>query len=278
VTMLQRSPTYIVSLPSRDAIYAALRRRLPERAAATAGRWKNVLLITAIYQLARRRPRLMKRLIRAGVRKRLPDGYPVDRDFAPRYEPWDQRMCFVPDGDLFQAISSGRASVVTDRIDRFTEHGIRLASGSELPADVVVTATGLALLALGGMALTVDGRAVDLADTVAYKGMMLSGVPNFALAIGYTNASWTLKCDLVGGYVCRLLRHLDRTGARSVTPLRPSSGPLDPIIDLTAGYVLRDVDRLPRQGPVPPWRLHQNYARDLLMFRHGPVTDGVEFG
>jgi cation diffusion facilitator CzcD-associated flavoprotein CzcO len=186
-------------------------------------------------------------------------------------------MCFVPDGDLFTAIRSGRASVVTDRIDRFTATGIRLESGTELPADIVVSATGLTLLALGGMTLTVSGRPVDLADTVAYKGMMLSGVPNFALAIGYTNASWTLKCDLVSAYVCRLLNHMARTGERVVTPGRPPTGPLEPIIDLTAGYVLRGRDHLPKQGPTTPWRLHQNYPRDLLALRHGSLTDGVVF-
>lgn len=277
VTMLQRSPSYVMSLPGRDAAYAALRRRLPDRAAAAVGRVKNVTMQVVSYQLARRAPTLMARLLTGGVRKQLPAGYPVDRDFTPAYKPWDQRLCFVPDGDLFAAISSGRASVVTDRIAGFTRTGIRLGSGTELPADVVVTATGLSLLALGGMRLTVDGREVDLADTVAYKGVMLTGVPNFALALGYTNASWTLKVDLVSTYVCRLLAHLDRTGAKVVTPLPPPAGPLRPIIDLTAGYVLRGVDRLPRQGPVAPWRLHQNYPRDLLALRYGPVTDAVEF-
>ena len=276
VTMLQRTPSWVVSLPSRDRLADALRRRLPARAAASVVRWKNVLLMTASYQLSRRRPALMKRLIRSGIRKQLP-ALATDPHFSPPYDPWDQRLCFVPDGDLFTAIRSGRAAVVTDRIDRFTRTGIRLASGTELPADIVVSATGLTLLALGGMRLTVGGRPVDLADTVAYKGMMLSGVPNFALAIGYTNASWTLKCDLVSTYVCRLLNHMARTGAQVVTPQRPPAGPLEPIIDLTAGYVLRGVDHLPKQGPATPWRLHQNYPRDLLALRHGPLTDGVVF-
>jgi cation diffusion facilitator CzcD-associated flavoprotein CzcO len=219
----------------------------------------------------------MRRLLLAGVRKQLPDGYPVDTHFRPAYDPWDQRLCFVPDGDLFAAISSGRATMVTDAIETFTETGIRLASGAELDADVIVTATGLSLLALGGMTLTVDGEPVELADKVAYKGMMLSGVPNFALAIGYTNASWTLKCDLVSEYVCRVLNEMARTGTTVVTPVPPPPGPREPLLNLQAGYIRRGIDRLPRQGPGRPWRLNQNYAQDVLLFRHGSVTDEVVF-
>ena len=252
VTMLQRSPSWIMSLPSRDAIGDALRRRLGERRAAPLIRWKNVLSMMLVYQLSRRVPRLLGRLLKGGVRKQLPAGYPVDPDFSPRYDPWDQRLCFVPDGDLFRAVAAGRATVVTDEVDTFTKEGVRLRSGTELPADVVVTATGLTLLALGGMTLVVDGRPVELADTVAYKGAMLSGVPNLALALGYTNASWTLKCDLISAYVCRLLNHMAATGAAVVTPQAPPPGPLSPIIDLDSGYVLRGVDRLPKQGPVAP--------------------------
>ena len=237
-----------------------------------------MLLATLIFQLSRRAPKVMRSLLAAGARKQLPPDYPVDTHFAPRYAPWDQRLCFVPDGDLFRAVKAGRASVVTDGIDSFTEHGLRLASGAELAADIVVTATGLTVLALGGMRLTVDGREIDLADTVAYKGMMLSGVPNFALALGYTNASWTLKCDLTSAYVCRLLTHLDRHGFQVCTPVPPPSGPLQPLIDLKSGYVLRSLDRLPKQGAAAPWRLYQNYPRDLLMMRHGAVADeGVRF-
>ena len=276
VTMLQRSPSYVLSLPARDGRYAALRRRLPPGAAATVARTANVLRQMLSYQLARRRPRLMAKLIRAGVRRQLPAGYPVDVDFRPRYDPWDQRLCFVPDNDLFRAIGSGRASVVTGTIDAVTPTGVRLDSGREVPADVLVTATGLTLLALGGMTLTVDGRRVDPADAVAYKGMMLSGVPNFALTLGYTNASWTLKADLVSVYVCRLLEHLRRTGQRVVTPGRPPAGPLEPLIDLRAGYVARGLDQQPKQGPRAPWRLRQNYLRDLLTLRYGPLTDGVD--
>ncbi|WP_433341493.1 flavin-containing monooxygenase [Micromonospora sp. CA-111912] len=278
VTMLQRSPTYVIALPSRDALADALRRFLPAKAAYPVVRWKNVLFGTATFQLSRRAPKLVKRFLRRAARGRLPAGYDVDRHFSPRYDPWDQRLCVVPDGDLFTTLGQGRASVVTDRIETFTATGLRLASGAELTADVVVTATGLNLLVLGGMTITVDGERVDLARTVAYKGMMLSGVPNFALTIGYTNASWTLKADLVATYVCRLLTHLDATGQQVVTPLAPASGDLEPLIDLKSGYVLRSADVLPKQGAATPWRLHQNYARDVLLMRHGRLTDsGVRF-
>ncbi|HST67115.1 MAG TPA: NAD(P)/FAD-dependent oxidoreductase [Mycobacteriales bacterium] len=277
VTMLQRSPSYIMTLPKQDVILEKLHQRLPDKLATRIGRGKNLALQMVLYQLAQRAPRLMRRLLMAGVRKQLPAGYPVDTHFRPAYDPWDQRLCFVPDGDLFAAISSGKAAMVTDTIDTFTETGIRLGSGTELPADIVVTATGLTLLAIGGMRLSVDGEPVELAEKVAYKGMMLSGVPNFALAIGYTNASWTLKCDLVSEYVCRVLNELARTGARVVTPVPPPPGPREPLLNLESGYIRRGIDRLPRQGPGRPWRLNQNYAQDVLLFRHGPVTDEVEF-
>lgn len=278
VTMVQRSPAYIVSLPQQDPLGNALRRRLSAQLAYRIVRWRNVLFTMAIFQLSRRVPRLMRRLIRRGAQARLPEGYDVDTHFNPAYDPWDQRMCFAPDGDLFQAIRAGNASVVTDHIETFTEKGLRLASGTHLEADIVVTATGLKLLPIGGMALTVDGAEVRLGDTVAYKGMMLSGVPNLALAIGYTNASWTLKCDLVSEYVCRLLQHMDEHGYQMCTPVAPQSSELDPIIDLKAGYVLRDLDTLPKQGPTAPWRLYQNYPRDVRLMRHGPLEDeGVRF-
>ncbi|SCG53356.1 flavin-containing monooxygenase [Micromonospora halophytica] len=278
VTMLQRSPTYVISLPSRDVVADTLRRWLPEKAVYPVVRWKNVLLGTANFQLSRRAPKLVKSFLRRAAKGRLPAGYDVDRHFSPRYDPWDQRLCVVPDGDLFDAVTAGRASVVTDTIDTFTPHGIRLSSGEELPADVVVSATGLNLLALGGMRLVVDGVDVDLARTVAYKGMMLSGVPNFAMTIGYTNASWTLKADLVATYVNRLLRHLDDTGQQIVTPVAPADAARVPLIDLKSGYVLRSVDALPKQGARAPWRLHQNYARDVILMKHGRLVDeGVRF-
>lgn len=276
VTMLQRSPTYVLSLPARDAIADALRQRLPAKMAYPLVRWKNVLLGTAMYQVSRRAPGFMKKLLRRGVAERLPAGYDLDKHFKPTYEPWDQRLCFVPDGDLFEAVSSGKASVVTDRIETFTEKGLRLASGAELEADIIITATGLNLLALGGMSVVVDGREIKLSETVGYKGMMLSGVPNLALALGYTNASWTLKCDLVAQYVCRLLNHMDEHGYRIATPRPPPPDlPLEPFLDLKSGYVQRALDALPKQGSRAPWRLHQNYMRDVGMFRRAPIEDGA---
>ena len=281
VTMLQRSPSYVASLPARDPLADLLRRRVPASIAYPLVRWKNVLVSMASFQLSRRRPALMKALLRKGAQRLLPEGYDVGTHFAPSYDPWDQRLCLVPDGDLFKAIRKGRASVVTDHIDRFTERGIRLVSGEELEADVVVTATGLNLLAIGGMTLVVDGREVDLSQTVSYKGMMLSGVPNFSLTLGYTNASWTLKADLVAHYVCRLLNHLRREGYDVVTPVVPAgaeSWDTVPLIDLESGYVLRSIHLLPRQGPAAPWRLHQNYPRDVRLMRRGELEDdGVEF-
>jgi cation diffusion facilitator CzcD-associated flavoprotein CzcO len=279
VTMLQRSPTYILSLPSRDRIADALRRRLPARRAYSIIRWKNVLLQQLSYGISRRFPDFARRLIRRGLLRELPPDYEVDTHFNPSYAPWDQRLCLVPDGDLFRAVSDGSASIVTDRIETFTERGVRLASGAEIEADVVITATGLNLLALGGVGLSVDGIEIDLAETVGYKGMMLSGVPNLALALGYTNASWTLKCDLVAEYVCRLVNHMDAEGYDYCVPREP--GPdieREPFLDLKAGYVMRSIDDLPMQGERAPWRLHQNYGRDLLMLRRGEIEDeGIEF-
>ena len=276
VTMLQRSPTYIASLPAEDRIATRLRRHLPDRAVYTLVRWKNVLIQTLFYQLSRRRPEVVKRLIRRGVERSLPPGYDIDKHFAPRYNPWDQRMCLVPDGDLFRAISSGEASVVTDRIVTFTEHGIELSSGEQLEADIVVTATGLNLLFLGGMRLTVDGEEVDVPNRMTYKGMMLSGVPNCAFTVGYTNASWTLKADLTSEYVCRLLNHMDAHGYRRGAPeVTDPSVTEQPLLDFTSGYVLRSLDQFPKQGSKEPWKLRQNYVFDIGMIRRGPIDDGA---
>ena len=276
VTMLQRSPSYVVSLPAEDPVANLARRYLPAKLAYSIVRWKNVLVTMLVFQLSRRRPRLMKSLIRKGLESRLPPGYDIDTHFKPRYNPWDQRMCLVPDGDLFESICNGRASVVTDTIETFTETGLKLASGAELEADLVVTATGLDLLPLGGLEMTVDGRQIELPKTMGYKGMMLSGVPNLAASIGYTNASWTLKCDLTCEYVCRLLKHMDDHGYRQATPENndPSVAE-EPFIDFTSGYVLRAIDRFPRQGSKAPWRLYQNYARDIVALRHGKIEDGA---
>jgi cation diffusion facilitator CzcD-associated flavoprotein CzcO len=276
VTMLQRSPTYILTLPSEDPLAAPMRRVLPDRLAFSALRWKNILQQILVYQLSQRRPRAVKAVIRGLVAHQLPAGYDVDRHFSPRYDPWDQRLCIVPDGDLFKAIRAGRASVVTDRIETFTETGIRLAGGAELGADVVITATGLNLLMLGGMELAVDGEDVVPARTMAYKGMMLEGVPNLAFALGYTNSSWTLKADLTGEYVSRLLSHMDRHGFVQCVPrnVDPTVEPR-PLLDFEAGYVLRSLAELPKSGSKAPWRLRMNYAADVLALRFGSVDDGV---
>jgi monooxygenase len=279
VTMLQRSPSYFVSLPAEDAIANFLRRVLPAKLAYSIVRWKNVLLTMLSFQLSRRRPKLAKALLRRGVERRLPAGFDIDTHFKPKYGPWDQRLCLVPDGDLFEAINEGRASIVTDQIETFTEKGIRLASGAELEADVIVTATGLNLLALGGVELAVDGREVDISQTMSYKGMMLSGVPNLAVAFGYTNASWTLKADLTCEYVCRLLNHMDANGYRESRPReRDPSMPEQPFIDFSSSYVLRSIDHFPKQGSKAPWRLYQNYALDILSLRFGSLEDeAMEF-
>ncbi len=276
VTMLQRSPTYIASLPAEDPIANGLRRLLPDRLVYPLVRWKNVMIQTLFYQLSRRRPRAVKRFIRKGVERSLPAGYDVDRHFKPRYDPWDQRMCLVPNGDLFKAIRSGRAEVVTDTIRGFTETGIELDSGERLEADVIVTATGLNLLFLGGMEMVVDGEAVDISERMAYRGMMLSGVPNCAFTVGYTNASWTLKADLVSEYVCRLLAHMDEHGyAKSVPEVTDPSVEELPLIDLNSGYVTRSLDEFPKQGSKEPWKLRQNYVFDIRTIRHGPIDDGA---
>jgi monooxygenase len=274
VTMLQRSPSYIVTLPAEDGIANFLRRVLPARLAYSIVRWKNVLITLLVFQLSRRRPKLVKALVRKGVERHLPAGYDIDTHFKPKYNPWDQRMCLVPDGDLFEAIADGSASIVTDTIETFTERGLRLGSGQELEADLIVTATGLNLLPLGGMDLDVDGRPVELPKTMGYKGMMVTGVPNLAVALGYTNASWTLKCDLTCEYACRLINHMDENGFRKVVPEnRDPTVTEEPFIDFNSGYVLRAIDRFPRQGSKPPWRLHQNYALDIMTLKLGGLED-----
>jgi cation diffusion facilitator CzcD-associated flavoprotein CzcO len=276
VTMLQRSPTYIMSLPSQDPIANGLRKVLGPRVSYPITRWKNVALTTLVYQLSQRRPDFVRAMIKRDQRRRLPTGYDLETHFTPRYKPWDQRLCLVPDGDLYEAISEDRVSIVTDQISTFSETGIDLESGTRLDADIVVTATGLNILLVGGMTLTVDGVPVEASEKVAYKGMMLDGVPNFAFCVGYTNASWTLKADLVSEYVCRLLKTMDASGKRICVPV--NSNPemeTRPLMDFAAGYVLRAIDELPKSGPKAPWRLGMNYAQDLVTLRHGKIRDGV---
>jgi cation diffusion facilitator CzcD-associated flavoprotein CzcO len=279
VTMLQRSPSYVISLPAVDPLAGLLGRVLPARLAYPVVRWKNVLLALAIYGFSRRRPAAMRRLIRKLVQRRLPPGFDVDTHFNPRYEPWDQRMCIVPDGDLFDAIGSGGVSVVTDRIETFTETGLALASGSELAADLIVTATGLEMVPFGGMRLSVDGSDVELDEALAFRGMQISGVPNMAFAFGYTNQSWTLGSDLTCEQVCRLLAHMDRHGYVTCTPrIRDPAITGVPFADLTSGYVLRAIAQFPRQGSEDPWRREPNYARNRRAMRRGPIDDpALEF-
>ncbi len=278
VTMLQRSPTYVASVPAEDAIANRLREFLPPRVAYGISRWKNVLRGMFLFNFARRAPELMKKMLVDAVAEELGDDFDVERHFTPRYDPWDQRLCAVPDGDLFEVIRAGRVSVVTDHIDTFTETGILLESGAELPADLVVTATGLRLLVLAGITITVDGSEVRPSSTMTYKAMMLSDVPNFALAFGYTNASWTLKSDLTGEYVCRLLNHMERKGYRRCVPRRETGVSEEPFLDFTSGYILRALADFPKQGSKAPWKLYQNYLLDIVSLRHGRITDrAMEF-
>jgi monooxygenase len=276
VTLLQRSPTYIVSLPARDPLAAALRGVRPAKLAYLIVRWKSILVTMLSFQLSRHRPRAMKALIRKQIERQLPAGYDVHTHFTPRYDPWDQRLCVVPDGDLFTAIAQGSVSMVTDHIQTFTERGLELTSGVTLDADLIVTATGLNLLPLGGMQVAVDGRDVELSETMSYKGMMISGVPNLASAFGYTNASWTLKSELTCAYVCRLLTYMDRHGYRQCTPRHPDPSIAEqPFVDFSSGYVVRSIGQFPRQGSKAPWRLYQNYALDILSLRFGAIEDGT---
>lgn len=275
VTMLQRTPTYIVARASEDAVANFFRRVLPSRMAYVLSRWKNVMFHMFFYTLSKKRPGFMKRLISKGVTKELGEEYDL-KHFTPPYDPWDQRMCLVPDADLFQVLRDGSASIVTDEIETFTENGLQLKSGERLEADIIVTATGLNLKIMAGLELIVDGETVDLSKTIAYKGMMYSNVPNLAQAFGYTNASWTLKCDLTTGYVARLMKHMDRQGYSISTPrFNDPSVKREPVLDFTSGYIQRVLHTLPSQGSKTPWRLHQNYAKDILMLRYGALEDGV---
>jgi monooxygenase len=274
VTMLQRSPTYVVARPDTDAIADWLRARLPSKLAYAITRWKNVLLGMFFFRLARRKPERMKTMILGGVRQALGPDYDVGRHFTPRYNPWDQRLCLVPNGDLFASIRTGQASVVTDKIETFTQRGLKLASGADLDADIIVTATGLDLQILGGLDVAVDSRKVDFSKTMNYKGLMYSNVPNFAAAFGYTNASWTLKCDLSCAYVCRLLNYMDRHGYRQCMPQNSDpSVTEEPLLSFSSGYVQRSIAKMPKQGSKKPWKLYQNYALDIVSLKFGSMKD-----
>ena len=276
VTMLQRSPSYILTLPARDPIANFLRRVLPQRTAHGIVRWKNILISLGIFQLARRAPEFTKRLIKGGAAKHLPPGYDVDTHFSPRYNPWDQRLCLVPDADLFRVLSDGTASIATGEIETFAGSAIRLKSGAELPADIVVSATGLQMLALGGIQLTVNGTAVDPGHSFVYKGVMLSNVPNFAFCVGYTNASWTLRADLSSNFVCRVLNHMHRHKYHTVVPVcDPTKLDPRPLLDFNAGYVLRAIPDLPKQAATKPWFIRQNYLRDAITMKLARIDDGV---
>jgi monooxygenase len=277
VAMLQRSPTYVISFPDKDLIANILRSVLPGKWAYAITRWKNIGLQQWIYRQSRIRPDRVKRLLLHRVRKELGADYPVEKHFTPSYDPWDQRLCLVPNSDLFESIRSGKASVVTDTIDTFTEKGIRLDSGDELEADVVVTATGLDLLVLGGVEFVVDGDTVDFAERMTYKGLMISGVPNLVSTFGYINASWTLRADLIAEWFCRLVNYLDAIGAQQVTPTPgPDDKPVDPYITgFSSGYIQRVLDRLPRQSGRGPWLNPQDYRKDRKLFREAPIDDGA---
>jgi cation diffusion facilitator CzcD-associated flavoprotein CzcO len=275
VVMLQRSPTYVVSRPAEDAFANRLRERLPARLAYGLIRWRNVLLGMFFFNQMRKKPAEAKAQLVKMVEEHLGRGYDVERHFTPRYNPWDQRLCLVPDADLFLAIKGGQAEVVTDHIDTFTPGGIRLASGAEIPADIVVKATGLKMQLMAGLEINIDGKRHRLADSLTYKGMMFSDIPNLALVSGYTNASWTLKADLISEYVCRLLQLMDKKGYVQCTPRRPKDVAEVPWFDFNSGYVLRALPDLPKQGSSTPWKLHQNYLLDLLNFRFGRLEDKV---
>ena len=276
VTMLQRSPTYVVSRPAEDAFANRLRRWLPPMLAYQIVRWRNVLGGMYFFNMARKKPQLVKAQILKMVRAELGEDYDVETHFTPAYNPWDQRLCLVPDSDLFRELKAGRASVVTDQIETFTEAGIRLTSGAEIPADIIVSATGLTLEVWNGVEVTVDGRKIEAGRTLGYKGMMYEGVPNLATAFGYTNASWTLKCDLTCEYVCRLLNHMTQTGQRQVTPVNATSEVgSEPWLDFSSGYVQRAMASWPKQGAKAPWKLHQNYVMDLMSLRYAKLEDGT---
>ncbi|MDF3030992.1 MAG: flavin binding monooxygenase [Moraxellaceae bacterium] len=275
VTMLQRSPTYVLSVPLIDPMVSSLRSFLPEKAVYSITRARNVAITLGIYKFSRSRPQAMRRFLLGQIRRALGKDYDM-KHFSPKYNPWDERLCAVPNGDMFKVIKHGKASVVTDHIDHFTESGIKLKSGQHLAADIIITATGLDVKILGGMQITVDGQPVNVADRMYYKGLMFEGMPNFGMIFGYTNASWTLRADLLAEYMCKLLKLMDKKGVRQVMPVnRDPSVQIAPMLDLASGYVQRAAAKMPRQGNKGPWKLNQNFTIDMMEMRLGKVEDGV---
>ncbi|MBC9820804.1 NAD(P)/FAD-dependent oxidoreductase [Terrabacter sp. MAHUQ-38] len=277
VTMLQRTPTWVTALPRRDRVRDLVQRVLPTRASGVVSRYKNVLMTMAFYELSRRRPAVAKALLSKGAARSLGSTDLVEDHFTPTYDPWDQRLCVVPDGDLFEAVRNGRADVVTDTIEELTPHGLRLQSGVELPADVVVTATGLRIKIAGGIAITVDGQTRPTGALTVYRGTMFADVPNLAACVGYVNASWTLRADLASRYVCRLLAHMEAHGWRIAVPRAPSGMAGRPLLPLGSGYVRRAAAELPRQGDGAPWLMRQNYLLDRRDMLRGDVTEEMAF-
>ena len=276
ITMLQRSPSYVMPLPRKDPIANTLRKVLPAKAAYAATRRFNIGKGRFIYNLCQKQPNLAKRIIRAANVKFLPEGYEVNTHFKPDYNPWDQRLCAVPDADLFKVIAKGKASVVTDKIARFTKTGILLESGRELPADIIVTATGLNVKLFGGIEVSVDGEVKDPSESLVYKAFMLSGIPNLAFMFGYTNSSWTLKVGLVCDHLCRILRYMDQHGYTTVVPVADDPRmKTRPMLDFDAGYILRAADSLPRQGDSGPWTIEMDYWADHARLRKAPVEDAA---
>jgi len=276
VTMLQRSPTYIVSRPAEDKMANWLRTWMPSKWAYSLTRWRNVLMTMYIYDRSRKHPAEVAEFITGQAQKAIGPDFDVKTHLTPNYNPWDQRMCLIPDGDMFASLKAGTSSIVTDQIETFTEAGIKLKSGKELPADLIVTATGLDLLFLGGMQVSVDGAAIDMPKQLTYKGMMYSGVPNLVSVFGYTNASWTLKADLTCEYACRLINWMDAHGVQAATPTNTDPAVTEvPWFDLTSGYVQRTADRFPKQGSKLPWKVNQNYLRDIKLLRKSKLDDGV---
>ncbi|MGK2865530.1 MAG: flavin-containing monooxygenase [Mycobacterium sp.] len=274
VTMLQRSPTYIGSLPLVDPVAAQANKYLPKNVAHVVNRWKAIAMATGQYQLARKFPAMFKKALKDMATRRLPDGFDYEKHFSPRYNPWDERVCLAPNGDFFKTIKAGKADVVTDTIATFTETGIKLGSGEELQADIIITATGLNMQLFGGATATRNGEPIDLTKSMTYKGLMLSGVPNMAITFGYTNASWTLKADLVSEFICRVLNYMDANGFDRVEPQHPGDSiDEEPFMDFTPGYFRRAMDTLPKSGSEAPWKLKQNYFFDLRLIRHGKVDE-----